>query len=200
MFCSAFLVFLDVFAKDYFYAGDVLLFELIFPCHRKCFGLWVGSLVIFTTAVAEKNRTSSPSQVYLVSEAFFFIGVCFEIPLKPLSIRLPPLRRRYCEVFWELFHPFSIPTILACKSLVLFNFLCCGSRKNYASDSFIYLFRLVDIYSLDACLFSLRFCWFAELVLFMFSPLQLSNHLLTQGLSLTSSDASADLFLSPTPL
>ena len=37
-FCSAF-GFAWCLRKDYFYASDDLMFELIFPFHRKCFGL-----------------------------------------------------------------------------------------------------------------------------------------------------------------
>ena len=64
---------------------------------RSVLDFWVGSPVIFMPAIAEKNRTSSLIQVLLVSDEFFFIGSCLEIPSEHLSLRLPLLCRRYYE-------------------------------------------------------------------------------------------------------
>ena len=115
-FCFAFLVLLDDCAKIYFYASHVLLFELILPCYRKCLDFWVESLVICMPAVSKKNGTSCPIQVCVISNAFFFISSCFEIPSEPLSILLTPLRRRFCKVVRELFYHFSIPVVLTRRS------------------------------------------------------------------------------------
>ena len=97
--------------KDYFDASNVLMFELILPCHREYFGFLSRESSHLRARRCGKERDIKSESSVFGLRCIFYIDVCFEIPSEPLSIRLPPLRRRYRKFFRELFYLLPIPTI-----------------------------------------------------------------------------------------
>ena len=127
-FCSVF-GFAWCLRKDYFYAGDVLMFELIFPLYQKCFGLLSRESSHLRAHHFGKEQDITSDSNVIGLRCVFFVSNCFEILSEPLSIHLLPLRRRFCEVVRDLFNPFPIPTILSHRSLVFSTFVVAALER-----------------------------------------------------------------------
>ena len=172
-----------------------LCLNYFLPHPQKFFGLWIESLVVYASAIVEKNQTSSPKSNVFVSNVFFFIGVGFWNPAETFVYTSSTVAKgvswsglRVASSSFDPHHWYLVPV----------NSCCCGSRRNCASDSLTYLFRLVNIFTWFIFIFGLRFHWPAELISFMGSPLWLSNHILTWAL--VSRAPMRVCFLPPTPL
>ena len=92
---------LDVLHKDYFYASDVSLFFLVFPCHKKCFGrLSRKSSHLHARHCREVTRSRVRSKICFLRCFYLFvlIGGLLEYCRNVLYLWFPQLRMAHCEV------------------------------------------------------------------------------------------------------